>query len=116
MWRKVGLGIVAILCLVSSCIAVSDSEVLQFANGALAGSYYGGPTTSSISGNMLTLTGQLSEYSDMKVDTVGYKLWDLSSCAQKVIDQYPGRIKQVELKIFAANGQGPIGYASIAVN
>jgi len=110
------MGIMAMAMLTLPCMAASDSEIMQFTKGVLASGLLSGSGSATIEKNTLGLTCQLSEYLDMKVDTVGYKLYDLSICAQKVIDQYPNRFNQVEIKVYASNGQGPIGYASIAVN
>jgi hypothetical protein len=107
--------ILAFLVLIGIASAAQDSDILQFSSGVLAGS----DATATIVGDSndhLMLTHKLSEYSDSFVGTIGYELWDLAGLAEKITKQFPGRFKQVDLKIFDSSGTKLVGLANIAVN
>ena len=113
--RLLALALAVLILVVGVVDAADDSAILQFASGVLAGSSLMDESAASIDGDMLIITSQLSEYSDGKVGSVGYSLWNLASSAEKIIDQYPGRFKQVDLKMLDSSGNNVIGMMSIAV-
>lgn len=113
--RLLALAFAALILAVGAADAEDDSAIMQFASGVLAGSSLTDESTASIDGDILIITSQLSEYSDGKVGSIGYSLWNLASSAEKIIDHYPGRFEQVDLKILDSNGNNVIGMMSIAV-
>ncbi|MDD5736023.1 MAG: hypothetical protein PHQ39_11220 [Methanothrix soehngenii] len=113
--RSLALALAVLILAVGVVDAADDSAIMQFASGVLAGSLLADESAASIDGDILIITSQLSEYSDGKVGSIGYSLWNLASSAEKIIDQYPGRFKQVDLKMLDSSGNNVIGMMSIAV-
>jgi hypothetical protein len=107
--------LLAFLVLIGVTSAAQDSDILQFSSGVLAGS----DATAAIVGDSndhLMLTYKLSEYSDGLVGTIAYELFSLANSAEKITKQFPGKFKQVDLKIFDSSGTKLVGLANIAVN
>ena len=91
--------------------ATSDGEVLQFARGVLANEYY--ERTASINGVNLSIQGNLSEFSDGGVDTIGYELQNMAASAKKIVDEYPDRFHQLDFKLFDFSGNKIVGVMRI---
>jgi hypothetical protein len=110
------LGLFALVSLIS---ATSDAEILQFASGVLAGSSLTSDATANIGGNnseRLIIEYKLSQYSDAKVGTIGFDLYNIARSAETITAQFPGRFKQVDLIILDSSGINSLGIANIAVN
>lgn len=112
--RLLALVLVTLILAIGVANAADDSAIMQFASGVLAGSLLTDKSVASIDGNTLIITNQLGEYSDGKVGSIGFDLWNMASSAEKIIAQYPGRFKQVDLKMLNSNN-GIVGMMSIAV-
>jgi hypothetical protein len=112
--RLLALALATLILAVGVVDGADDSAIMQFASGVLAGSLLE-DNVASIDGNTLIITSQLGEYSDGKVGSIGFDLWNMASSAEKIITQYPGRFKQVDLKMLNSNGNTVIGMMSIAV-
>jgi hypothetical protein len=91
--------------------ATSDEEILQFARGVLANEYY--ERTASINGENLSIQGNLSEFSDGGVDTIGYELQNMAASAKKIVAEYPDRFHQLDFKLFDFSGNKIVGIMRI---
>jgi hypothetical protein len=91
--------------------AASDEEILHFARGVLANEYY--ERTASINGENLSIEGNLSEFSDGSVNTIGYELQNMAASAKKIVDEYPDRFHQLDFKLFDFSGKKIMGIMRI---
>jgi len=91
--------------------AASDEEILQFSKGVLANEYY--ERTASINGENLSIQGNLSEFSDGGVDTIGYELQNMAVSAEKIVKEYPDRFHQLDFKLFDFSGNKIVGIMRI---
>ncbi|MDD2836333.1 MAG: hypothetical protein PHY05_09305, partial [Methanothrix sp.] len=91
--------------------AASDEEIMQFARGVLANEYY--ERTASINGENLSIEGNLSEFSDGSVNTIGYELQNMAASAKKIVDEYPDRFHQLDFKLFDFSGNKIVGIMRI---
>jgi len=91
--------------------ATTDEEILQFARGVLANEYY--ERTASINGENLSIQGNLSEFSDGSVSTIGYELQNMAASAKKIVDEYPDRFHQLDFKLFDFTGKKIMGIMRI---
>jgi len=91
--------------------ATTDEEILQFARGVLANEYY--ERTASINGENLSIQGNLSEFSDGGVDTIGYELQNMAVSAEKIVKEYPDRFHQLDFKLFDFTGKKIMGIMRI---
>ena len=87
--------------------ATSDESILQFARGVLANEYY--ERTVSIDGENLSIEGNLSEYSDVGADTIGYELQNMAASANKIVDEYPERFTKLDFMLFDSSGEKLLG-------
>ena len=91
--------------------ATSDESILQFARGVLANEYY--ERTVSIDGENLSIEGNLSEYSDVGADTIGYELQNMAASANKIVDEYPERFTKLDFMLFDSSGEKLLGEMQI---
>lgn len=106
---RTALIIITALCLASIGLAsaATDEEMLQFARGVLANEY--NERTVSINASNLSIRGNLSEYSDGAVDTIGYELQNMAASAKKIVNEYPDRFTNLDFKLFDFTGYKLVG-------
>ena len=77
----------------------------------IANEYY--ERTASINGENLSIQGNLSEFSDGGVDTIGYELQNMAVSAEKIVKEYPDRFHQLDFKLFDFSGNKIVGIMRI---
>ena len=118
---KAIIKMVLILLVLATCTAsaATDEEILGFANGVLAAEFtHGGTASATIGGddnNTLLLSVKLDDYVKTDVGSIGYNLYRLSGSADTIVAKYPDRFNSIWLEVYANDGSGPIGEATITV-
>jgi hypothetical protein len=107
-----GKLLVVLMALMAPCMAISDSDFVTFANGALASD----DATASLKGDTLEVVGHLNPYSDMDLSSLGYGLWELTIDLEEVVAKYPGKIKYVQLVLRAPDDSGDVARSLLVVN
>jgi len=106
-----GKILAVLMALMAPCMAISDSDFVTFANGALAGN----DATASLKGDTLEVVGHANSYS-MDLNGLGFKMWNLALTINDVVEQYPGKIKYVRLILKAPDDSGIVAESLLAVN
>ena len=118
---RIELILLAIL-LTGIASAASDQELFAYAAGVLDATSMIGHSEVSVlvhpnGGAELDINYTEKDYlSSDDVGTIGFKAWELSGAAKKIIEHYPGRFLVMRITMFGSDPTLPIGALYCKVN
>jgi len=116
------LVVLALLALIFSVSAANDQELFAYAAGVLDATSMLGHSEVSVlvhpnGGTELDINYTEKDYlSSDDVGTIGFKAWELSGAAKKIIEHYPGRFLVMKITMFGNDPSLPIGAFYCKVN
>jgi hypothetical protein len=111
--RNTIMALVLLFAIAGAATAASEEEILAFSKGVLTAE--DGKSDVSISSENLTISNTMSEYSDTKLSSLGWKLSSFAEAAEKIVNQYPGRFHIVHIIIWDATGKKGLAFASLTI-
>jgi hypothetical protein len=111
--RNTIIALVLLFAIAGAATAASDGKILSFSMGVLTSE--DGKNDVQISGENLTITNIMSEYSNTELSSVGWKLSRFSEAAEKIVNQYPGRFHIIRIIIWDATGKKGLALASLTI-